>query len=402
MSDKIFEAFSYRSAETLNSFPFEGGYNTYEGGGYVYEMRGPLRDIRSNITKLRELNWIDRQTRAIFIEFSIYNPNINMLAAFELLIEFLPSGSLLTTSRIDPFVLFDSSDIYRQNFKLVVNLLFILCIILMIIKETKLILQFKLNYLRKFWNCIELLTIITSLMGLSIYIYKIKESQNVLDYFKQTSGYGYYKMQLIQFWCESFNYCLAFCLALRTLKFLKFLKINKIIGFLSATLKSCSKDLLAFSFIFFLLWFAFVQLKYTLFSSILFEYSTLTRSMTTCFLIVLGNNFHILKTLQQNSSISTIGLLAFIFYIIFVVFMLLNLLVTIITDTFSKIRKEDKRKKNDFELKYFLKDQLETLRMVKNEYKTNINTMSEYYDHTNYFPIKIDQLLQTFDQVRAN
>lgn len=57
---------------------------------------------------LQKLNWIDRQTRSIFIEFIIYNPNINMFSITTLLFEILPSGNLLKTTRFDVITLFTS------------------------------------------------------------------------------------------------------------------------------------------------------------------------------------------------------------------------------------------------------------------------------------------------------
>ena len=47
------------------------------------------------------MNWIDRQTRAVFAEFSVYNPNINLVMVSTILVEFLSSGSILTSAKFD-------------------------------------------------------------------------------------------------------------------------------------------------------------------------------------------------------------------------------------------------------------------------------------------------------------
>lgn len=61
-------------------YPFSGDYNNYyPGDGYVYELRGSRNFLRGNLSQLQQLGWIDRKTRAIFVEFSAYNPNINMV-----------------------------------------------------------------------------------------------------------------------------------------------------------------------------------------------------------------------------------------------------------------------------------------------------------------------------------
>jgi polycystin 1L2 len=95
----IFSAFQYTSSIKLKSTPYSGDYNTYMGGGYLYQMEGSLGDIISNLTELQSVGWIDRQTRSIFIEFSLFNPNINLFSVSTILFEILPSGTILKSYR---------------------------------------------------------------------------------------------------------------------------------------------------------------------------------------------------------------------------------------------------------------------------------------------------------------
>jgi hypothetical protein len=363
-------------------------------------LRGPLRDIRSNITKLKESEWINRQTRAVLVEFSIYNPNINMLAVFELLIEFLPTGHLITKSRIEPFILFDIKENNSYLIRQIFNVIYLICISIMIIKEIFNVFKYKLKYLTKFWNYVELLIIIVSACGLAIYLHKQERGERVLEFFRRTFGYDYYKLQDISLWNEVFGYSIAICAFLGTIKFLKFLTFNKIIGYLSATLKLSLNSLFSFMIIFFILWFAFIQLQYLLYSSFLLRYSTIIYSMTSGFLTILGSHFDTLEKILENPATRFIGPLVFIFYMVFIVFILLNVFVTIITENFSYLRSKDKKSKNDFELKYFLRDQLETYKEARNEYDSNAIDYTKYMDHVTYFPIKINELLEAISKVR--
>jgi hypothetical protein len=88
----MYNSFQYKNADTLQGSPIQGKYDTYDGSGYVYEMRGQLSYIQGNLSLLKEMNWIDRQTRAVFVEFSTYNPNINLMMVTTILIEFFSSG----------------------------------------------------------------------------------------------------------------------------------------------------------------------------------------------------------------------------------------------------------------------------------------------------------------------
>jgi hypothetical protein len=50
--------------------------NNYGGGGYVIDLnKGYEREI---IRELFDELWIDRATRAVFIDLTVYNANINL------------------------------------------------------------------------------------------------------------------------------------------------------------------------------------------------------------------------------------------------------------------------------------------------------------------------------------
>ena len=68
--ERVYHAFQYRTASELNGYPVIGTCNSYWGGSNVYEMRGKKSYLQGNLTLLQFNNWIDRQTRAVIIEFS--------------------------------------------------------------------------------------------------------------------------------------------------------------------------------------------------------------------------------------------------------------------------------------------------------------------------------------------
>ena len=50
--------------------------------------------------------WINQQTRAVFVEFTLYNPNVNLFTSVELLTEFPPVGAAVTFTSILTFRLY--------------------------------------------------------------------------------------------------------------------------------------------------------------------------------------------------------------------------------------------------------------------------------------------------------
>ena len=48
--------------------------------------------------ELREYLWIDRSTRIVMVDFTVYNANINLFCVVKLAFEFQPTGGLLLSS----------------------------------------------------------------------------------------------------------------------------------------------------------------------------------------------------------------------------------------------------------------------------------------------------------------
>jgi hypothetical protein len=101
-SSAIREAFEYQSGDQLGTYAYVGDYATYSSNGYVYEFRGSLSDLRSNLSQLHELQWIDDQTRAVIIQMSLYNPNVQMFTSVTCLVELLSTGGVFPQALFEP------------------------------------------------------------------------------------------------------------------------------------------------------------------------------------------------------------------------------------------------------------------------------------------------------------
>ena len=126
-SSLLARSFVYRSSDDLDGYMYIGDHATYAGGGYVYEIRGSLNQIRANLSILRELQWIDDQTRAIFIQLTLYNPNVQLFTAVTLLAECLSTGGVFTSARFEPIQIYGmSSSLMMTIDRLILLLLFCL------------------------------------------------------------------------------------------------------------------------------------------------------------------------------------------------------------------------------------------------------------------------------------
>ena len=391
--EKLYKAFQYRTASDLNGYPVVATYNSYWGGGYVYEMRGQKMYLQGNITLLQTNNWIDRNTRAVIVEFSVFNPNINLISVAEMIIEFLPTGTLVASARFYPINLFTS----LSTFTLVCDAIYLLFIIYYTIQEIRQFYKKGRSYLLQFWTLVEWAIIIFSWTALGLFIYKLNMSNEVAAFFKKTNGYGYYKLQSIAFWNLVLNYLFAFSIALGTLKFLKIFRFNNKISYLGLTLGNCASELIGFCLVFVFILLGFVQLFYLNYEKNVLEFSSFIRSITTCFDILLGK-FHV-QSLMQIDSI--LGLIYYSIYNILVIFVLLTIFISIINDSFKKIRETTGKHEYDYNLVNFFRKKFSIkLNKVSNVSINNENANLTYRDHSSYFADQIDELLNLSNEVR--
>lgn len=62
-----------------------GQVSTYGGGGYVKNLGSSSAESSEIIQNLKDNRWIDRGTRAVFLDFTIYNAFINMFCQIRFL-----------------------------------------------------------------------------------------------------------------------------------------------------------------------------------------------------------------------------------------------------------------------------------------------------------------------------
>ena len=383
----IYDSFQFKDANQLQSSNLKGQFATYDGSGYLYEMRGKLSYIQGNLTLLRQMNWIDRQTRAVIIEFSVYNPNINIVMVTAILIEFLSSGSILTTARFDTLNLFNEI-VDAFSFKTFCDLVFMGFVFYFLYKQIKEATNrdFK-EYIKDFWVYFEWSIILLAFISFAMILVRIKKALEVLNFFKTTSGFGYINLQTANDCNQILTYCLGLCSTFGTIKFLKMLRFNKNIAFLGLTLKLCLSELVSFSLVFLVIWLAFVQLMFFIYGTDLVGYSSFMKSMATAFQMMLGK-FDSSQIMRINPLLAP---LVFAMYNIVIICFTLNIFVSIITDAFDAVRFNEKENENDY---HFFDHALNKFKALFNKNKSNRDSFSiqKYRSHISILPRHINRL----------
>ena len=69
---------NYATEKELDGSSHWGQLSSYGGGGYIQELGSNKADSLEIIAQLKNNLWLDRGTRAVFTDFSVYNANINL------------------------------------------------------------------------------------------------------------------------------------------------------------------------------------------------------------------------------------------------------------------------------------------------------------------------------------
>jgi hypothetical protein len=311
-----------------------------------------------------------------------------------ILVEFLPSGSLLVTPRFDTLNLF--SDIGGiLSIKALCQIVFYIFIFYFITKQIIEIFNIGLkSYFREFWNLIEFSIILTALVSFVMTILRLKAANDVLNFFKTTGGYGYIKLQKVNEYNQILTSCLGLCSSIGTIKLLKMLRFNQNISILGVTLKECFQELVSFSFVFFIIWISFVQIMFLIFNQNLEGYLSMTKSMASALEIMIGK----LSATQFVQSNPILGPIILSSYCSAVIFFSLNIFISIIVESFDKVRMEAKKDPEKFG---FLNHLLNKFKKIFKK-KAKGTAYCDYKSHFDILPKQVDHLIDIVFKVLEN
>ncbi|XP_072866773.1 polycystin-2-like protein 2 isoform X2 [Chlorocebus sabaeus] len=333
----------WRYSTSNTNSPWHWGFlGVYRNGGYIFTLSKSKSETKNKFIDLRLNSWITRGTRVIFIDFSLYNANVNLFCIIRLVAEFPATGGILTSWQFYSVKLLRYVS-YYDYFIASCEITFCIFLFVFTTQEVKKIKEFKSAYFKSIWNWLELLLLLL-----------LESTEQYSDFYFLACWHIYY------------NNIIAITIFFAWIKIFKFISFNKTMSQLSSTLSRCIKDIVGFAIMFFIIFFAYAQLGFLIFGSQVDDFSTFQNSIFAQFRIVLGDfNF---AGIQQANPI--LGPIYFITFIFFVFFVLLNMFLAIINDTYSEVKADYSiGRRPDFELGKMIqqsyKNVLEKFRLKK-------------------------------------
>lgn len=341
--------FTYRTATELEGYPYLATHALYGGGGYVFQLRGSLPDMLDKLQSVEAMGWLDRHTRAVFVEMTVYNAQVNLFAIITMVCEMTPTGGVFPMWRVEPvnLLVYDSDG---ALFTIICQVLFLLFVFAFMVKEIRNLRKEGKQYFLHFWNWVEISIIGLSIVGVAIFFYRYSLTKRMTELFAVSGGNAYMNFQYIGYWHELLLYMLGWLVFLSTIKFLKLLRFNRRMSLLASTLKDAATGLGWFAIIFFVVFFAYTQLFYMIYTTNLINFSSFLVSVETCMQMMLGRfDFY-----DMQMASPWLGPAFFFSYVVAVAFILINMFLTIINESFASVREDVSKQMNDHEMVDFI------------------------------------------------
>ncbi|KAJ6661736.1 hypothetical protein lerEdw1_013258 [Lerista edwardsae] len=342
-------AWQYHTEDELNGSSHWGRLTSYSGGGYYLDLKLTREESAEALQVLKENLWLDRGTRVVFIDFSVYNANINLFCVLRLVVEFPATGGAIPSWQIRTVKLLRYVSTW-DFFIVACEIVFCVFIFYYVVEEILELHIHRFRYFTSIWNILDIVVILLSIVAIAFHIFRTIEVNRLMGQLLRNPGI-YADFEFLAFWQTQYNNMNAVNLFFAWIKIFKYISFNKTMTQLSSTLARCAKDILGFAIMFFIVFFAYAQLGYLLFGTQVENFSTFVKCIFTQFRIILGDFDY--NAIDNANRI--LGPIYFVTYVFFVFFVLLNMFLAIINDTYSEVKEELSNQKNELQLSDILK-----------------------------------------------
>ncbi|KAM6057828.1 polycystin-1-like protein 2 [Chlamydotis macqueenii] len=332
-SSDLSSAWQYQSQSKLRGQPSWGKLAIYRGGGYVIQLGTDPKNASRILQYLFNNVWLDTFTRAVFVEFTVYNANVNLFCIINLMFETNALGAFFTSTELQSVRLYPYTN-SLHIFVVAAEVIYFLFLLYYMIVQGKLMKTLRWRYFHSKWNLLETAIILISWSALSVFV-----KRTVLG----TRDISYYQEHKED--CISFNetaradavlgYLIAFLVLLSTVKLWHLLRLNPKLNMITSTLRRAWGDISGFITVIAIMFLAYSIATNLIFGWKLYSYKTLFDSAETMVSLQLGI-FNYEEVLDYNP---VLGSFLIGSCIIFMTFVVLNLFISVILVAFSEEQK---------------------------------------------------------------
>ena len=201
--------------------------------------------------ELKTNRWLERGTRLVTIDFTVYNANINLFAVIKLIFEFPATGGILPSNDIQIVKLLKYAGI-GDYLLMATEGIFCLFIAYYCIEEIFEIAEHGFAYFAVVGNILDCIVIGTSITQILLNFYTQYTVNSTLDGLMKLP-FEFADFSSLSEISKTYTYLAGFNVFVAWVKVFKYLSFNKTMTQLSGTLSKCSKELSGFTVMFFII-----------------------------------------------------------------------------------------------------------------------------------------------------
>lgn len=344
------ERWEYQSSLDLRGFPYWGAISLYSGGGYAANLGYDQLTAYTVISDLHSNGWIDMQSRAVFVEFTVYNANTNLFGIVSAMIEFPSSSAAFTKVQYQAARFY----LHLNGAQTISHILVIFFMLYFLYREGRLVYKQRCAYFKGFWNWVETILVVSEFLTIILFLARLYEVDRNLIQLRENPN-DYVPFQYAASADAALCYVLGILVFFYTLRFLRLLRFNKNFAVLGKTLARISGPISSFCLPFFFAFLAFGLFAFSVFGTELNDYSTFQMTMVTQFSMTLGD-FDFEALVMTNP---LLGPLYFFGFVGMNVFILMNIFLAIINDSYAEVQEEEAETKNEYEILEYISEQIQ-------------------------------------------
>ena len=266
----------YQNAEESDSGSEWGQFSFYRGGGFVADLGYKNHTGFKAVTTLQNNGWLDRQTRAVLAQFSVFNPSVNILGVATYFYEVEASGLKEALVQTDILSL-DPTNTASYQFYLICILLYAVSVLLFLGRECFKLYNHRSRYFQSVWNWVEMSQVVFSVLAVVLYIKRQIIVSSTWARLKENS-YANISFKKAIIWHEAENVVLGILMFIVTAKLLRVIRFNKHVAVFSKALTISAQSLSSFSIVLLILFVAFLHAGVLMFGTGSERYSSVLKA----------------------------------------------------------------------------------------------------------------------------
>ncbi|XP_019640407.1 PREDICTED: polycystic kidney disease protein 1-like 2 [Branchiostoma belcheri] len=314
------------------SLPIYGVTMQYWGDGFGLNLGKSADEMRSILAELKANRWIDKRTRAIFLEALLYNGNLDLFTSLTMVFEFSETAGVFTHHRVQAFRLHQRPGTIGYIYVLL-EIIYVIVLLYTLWKETKTARAAGWAYLKEPWNIVEIFNFFLAFTVIALYSFKRIYSSKALAAINNGKDEVHHFRSAVNI-SLVYGWFLAFLTYVSMLKFLRLLRFNPFLAKLMSMFRGMYVEFSSFTLYLFIYLSAFGVYAHLMFGLTVTEYSTISKSFSTLFQMSLGNIYYY----ELREAAPILGPIYFFAFICIIFLVLMNIAMAIIDSALSKVR----------------------------------------------------------------